>query len=320
MYHLLNRVHSTEPPSTNQASATAEVAADHLQLRKDEYVIGFTENSSMQAKVVKGFEHHVQERTLGKKLFDKCWKDLDLPSFIAAFSKEEKGGSYWLGLEDEKLGEETKWKESPQMTSFLQFVGSGKKCWTDNEGKILYIADAQDVPVESGQYRTGKFKCRGVVLSEENKEEFRQELQTHVENNMFWYKTAVPSGAGAKEKAASQHLESFVNCKFHEVQRRATSPPRVGPVTRSSSKSNASTTKTQSPPKPKLYAIEIRIKHFPGVCFQTEQGPEAYTLNVKDSPRYLVSSSPDRITPAECCSKLQNWLQDVQQSCKAAVS
>lgn len=161
----------------------------------------FQESIDIEAKGLSAKEqkHHLDW------LF-KMEKGGKLPGYITAFAKLDEGGSYYIGLEEEK-------KEVPKTT------GKGR------ETKTL---------------KTGKFICKGVRLSDTEKEALRTGIQNKARDEMMWL--------------SREPLENPVSVIFHPVQNQ-----RGGAVRN-------------------LYVIEVKVEHLEGLAFWTKEGPQAFKV------------------------------------------
>ncbi|XP_076450280.1 uncharacterized protein LOC143286554 [Babylonia areolata] len=257
MKHLLMRRH---PQPTLQPSPFS-----NQRLVKDQ-VFPFTETRSLQAKVAMEKDlRNARGDSTAEKLLNLCWEGLDLPDFISGFSKQQEGGSYCVGIQEDKEKTGQRWLPVEGTEGLCQLLGMEMKLWKDKDNpNVLYLARDEHVPPYEN--RTGNYILRGVCLTRDEQLKFESLLTDRITSGMSLYPVpAVDS-------------PPLVECLFHPVLELVDG---------------------QQIHKD-LCVVEIRVRYFQGVCFQNAEGPEAYRYVRRLNP----SRDPVRVSCDECCMNL----------------
>ena len=267
MKHLLTR------PYPDQVGCP-QMMFDPASLKRGERVT-FHENINMQAKVVidEALNKKTPKKVKGRasKLLHYWWDFLELPDFIAAFAKQWNGGSFFLGLKEEKTEQGPRWKPVPNTQGLWGVLETDIQCWADDKNtedkKIFHLAKAEDVP--KFEVRSGHFTCVGVSLTENEKEKLEEQLRGKIRN----FLPCRPSG----NAASARRDQELVELKFHPV-RQADGAGR----------SQEAGGSGQAPSDSTLYVVEARVNYYHGVCFNNKRGPVAYKFDRKDRPTLAV--------------------------------
>jgi hypothetical protein len=210
----------------------------------------------------KGVKHNQDRITSAASLVEHTRKELKLLGRISAFTKEEDGGSYFLGVGEEHVKR----------------------------------ADSSGVLKDTDE-RTGSFLCEGVVLTDEPPQEKLQEaLEKTVKEKMWWYpgypdsvvKVIMhPVSTTTAEQCDRRNgvASSVRNGEDSSVQAAGASV-RNDKTARSSSKHASFTSAAceTSSPTGGLNVVEIFVQNFTGVCFTDPSGPEAYRYRSPENP------------------------------------
>ncbi|KAK7465113.1 hypothetical protein BaRGS_00037692, partial [Batillaria attramentaria] len=212
-------------------------------------ILWFHENSSIQAKALAD-----ASVTNGTGMLNYLWSGLKqpLPHFITAFSKQDQGGSVFLGIKEEKLIKPA-WHAVENMEGLASVFETERIFWKtaqqEKNPKVLYFAKPEDAQKKEEQ--TGCFECEGVPLTEDDKASMVDLLKKNLEKDLLWYPKAPESAP--------------VELKFHPVQ-----PSGGGQRDQSGEK--------------QLFIVEARVKKVPGICFQDKRGPGAFVFAHRDNP------------------------------------
>ncbi|KAK7089511.1 hypothetical protein V1264_024422 [Littorina saxatilis] len=285
-------------------------------------VIRFQENVYTQAKVVQQNKlSRVRAATPVTKLVNYWWNELKLPLYIAAFTKQRHGGSFFLGLREEKEETGMRWKLVPNTEGLAAvFGGDGDKgFWKDdkNEG-LIHLTTEEHVPKR--EHKTGRFICEGVALPKRDHGQFERELKERIRGDLL-------GEVIGQDVNASPDLDAFVDIFFYPVLdaghtngHNSNAPgadkgilgladpkdyPASGPHAcihagqsgspNTGAQSAISARQSGSPDQ--IYVVEARVKYFHGVCFQSKGGPEAYIFDCQQKPRRA-----ERV-------EMSNWIQ-----------
>ena len=278
MKHLLTR------PYPKKVGAR-EMLFDPATLKQGDWVT-FHENRNMQAKVV--YEKDLDKKTPKKiqgrapKLLHYWWGFLELPNYIAAFAKQCDGGSYYLGLKEEKTEYGPRWKLLPNTQGLWDMLETDIQCWIDDretDKKIFHLAKEEDVPKH--EVRSGHFKCEGIPLTEKEKQELEEQLDEKIRSHL---------PRQPRDDAANARQDKLVELKFHPVCEAdgADNAQEADGAGNAQEANGGEQGAQQCPPDSKRYVVEVRINYYHGVCFHDKQGPEAYRFDHKNRPSRAV--------------------------------
>ncbi|KAK7099186.1 uncharacterized protein [Littorina saxatilis] len=273
---------------------------------------GFHENKSVEAKSVK---HNVDKTKDGGALACHAWTELKLPERVTAFSKEEDGGSYFLGIGEEQQDPELTWKE----VDLAGMNWNGRTGWvaknTNEEEEIVYLARKDQVP--TSQDRTGHFLCEGVPLPTNQHAVMEQWLRDKIvgKNEAYDDRSTTRDGGAterggrrtrgnstsankAEDKAQKmmwyppEAFENQVEILFHEVKTSSIDDCESGNSAEQQEAGEASDVTSG----PEVYVIEVSVKPFRGLCFTDPEGPEAYKFPYPDNPEKPKTEDEGRQT------------------------
>ncbi|XP_076451041.1 uncharacterized protein LOC143286953 [Babylonia areolata] len=250
--------------------------------------IPFHENLNMQAKVVlpKDLDKKTPKscKDTASKLTFLWWNSLKLPQYLAAFAKQRNGGSFFLGLREEKETSSTKWKPLPNTSGLAEALDTDMRFWADDknteERKVFHVAREEDVP--RFEHKSGYFTCKGIPLTHDDKNALEKLVVRNVRDRLLLH--------------PERSKDPLVEVRFYPVkpaqednrdtdERHPQGARGGGGGVGGSAKGqghgldNKTATKTTSLQSADLYVVECKVNFFPGVCFQTEHGPEAYRFN-----------------------------------------
>lgn len=275
MRHLIRNFQSTYDKSMDDDSDRLSFDPKTFNRGKK---VSFHESLSMQAKVVDARKlEKATGRDTASKLLNYWWKELKLPKYIAAFSKQPNGGSFFLGLREEKIEKGTRWKLMESMTGLGPVFGTERQFWEDdkNEGdrQVFHLAKMEHVPTY--ETKTGLFVCEGVRLSKSDHTNLEEKMKQQLKTHMLWY-------PGLRSDFSPVSLD------FHEVTENSDNNNDADSGNYNAGNRRGSSAwgsgRRQYNEVTGLYVVEARVQSYNGICFQDQYGPEAYTFDYPDNP------------------------------------
>ena len=200
---LIDHVSGREP--SNQTSRASEGSIqfafeEQVMISKGRTREPFQESMTIQAKACETMNNSMEN------LVDYIWKDMKLNEYISAFTKIEGGGSVYFGIYEEKT-EADKWMfVTDDITHILRMMDNDWEVWRETLQKKHTVYHVTEVgsPSSKKETGTGKFTCRGVILTNENRSDFCMRMQEKVRQNVLWFGASAPSDP--------------VEIYFHEVE------------------------------------------------------------------------------------------------------
>lgn len=179
------------------------------------------------------------------KVVSYWWDDLGLPRYIAAFGKQQAGGSIYLGIAERTEDGQKAWEEVENCDLGTIFPGCQKKVWVAaaaGKGKaaIYHVANDEDVPLtEEGH--TGTYICQGLQLNQRERSALKATLLRRIRSDMLWY--------------PSYPARVPLSVTFHPVSGGGRD----------------------------LCVVEVKVSKFHGVAFHRRDGPEMYGIKTVGS-------------------------------------
>ena len=176
----------------------------------------------------------------GANVISYWWDDLGLPKYIAALSKQQTGGSVYLGIAEQAVPAGKAWEEVENCDLGALFPGCRKKVWVaTGDGRqgadVQHLARDEDVPLAEGLH-TGTYVCQGLQLSRQERLVLETDLLEKVRSQMLWY--------------PRYPVKEPLFLTFHPVRGGETD----------------------------LCVVEVVVSKFHGVAFHRSDGPEVYGI------------------------------------------
>ena len=183
----------------------------------------------------------VERKRLGSyvaNVISYWWDDLGLPKYIAALSKQQTGGSVYLGIAEQAEPAGKAWEEVENCDLGALFPGCRKKVWVaKGDGRrgadVQLLARDEDVPLAEGLHT---YVCQGLQLSRQEQLVLEADLLEKVRSQMLWY--------------PRYPVKDPLFLTFHPVCGGATD----------------------------LCVVEVVVSKFRGVAFHRSDGPEVYVI------------------------------------------
>ena len=205
----------------------------------------------------------VAGNTRAQKLLNYWWNNLKLAKFIAAFSKQAKGGTFILGLKEDKEKKEFIWTKVTHVQGVNITINKDceLKLWKDDKKDVYYLATEEHAPRR--ELKKGRFICHGIELSTDEEAELIEEFDKRIEKGLLWLPVPYDPDSGDPD------LSQLVQLNVHKVSNPAN-------------------------PSQRLCLLEVKVNYFHGVCFQTPEGPEAYNFDKPENVGHAVRMTVDK--------------------------